>query len=330
MKVRVVDFQSIKDQQLEFSGFTVITGSSNLGKTALLRAIDSAIFGRSGDYYVRHGSNRCAVVLIDDADKIRWQKVVKKSVKTETFLEVNGKRYTKLGRDQAQLTEVLGFAEITAGGVTLKPQIAAQHDDMFLLRESPAVVADLFKVLGRIDVVNKAQSFVRQDIRQQTSELRVRESDKETLEGNISEFGWVESIKDRFTVAQIRVSNAKKMIEEREQKLAKIANYKSLHVVDLPTCPTLPDLPLDTLKKVRELQSLEVRDLPDAPTLPTIDIQSLEKIKALRDLYSEFRSRDDDIAQVEQEITQLASQIEDLETEMGICPLCNKKFSDHD
>ena len=43
LKVTVEDFQSIDKAELEVSGFTCLTGKSNIGKSALLRALNAAM-----------------------------------------------------------------------------------------------------------------------------------------------------------------------------------------------------------------------------------------------------------------------------------------------
>ena len=55
IELEVRDFQSIKQAKLTFEGFAVIVGPSNYGKTALFRALRTAIKGSSGNSFIRHG-----------------------------------------------------------------------------------------------------------------------------------------------------------------------------------------------------------------------------------------------------------------------------------
>ena len=51
--VTVKDFQSIHSANLDFpTGLTIITGKTNGGKTAIFRAIDSALFNKGDDYMI--------------------------------------------------------------------------------------------------------------------------------------------------------------------------------------------------------------------------------------------------------------------------------------
>jgi len=65
MRVRVEDFQSLQSVDFTATGLTVITGASNIGKTALIRAIEGALFGKPGDYYIKHGEHTTKVRLQD-------------------------------------------------------------------------------------------------------------------------------------------------------------------------------------------------------------------------------------------------------------------------
>ena len=49
MKVKIKDYQVIKDIDLDFDkGLTAIVGTSNNGKSSILRAIEGAIFNKIG------------------------------------------------------------------------------------------------------------------------------------------------------------------------------------------------------------------------------------------------------------------------------------------
>jgi len=45
VKIRIKNFQSIEDLEIEVRGFTAITGKTNIGKSAIMRAISSAMLG---------------------------------------------------------------------------------------------------------------------------------------------------------------------------------------------------------------------------------------------------------------------------------------------
>lgn len=77
MRLSIKNFQSIKNAQLEFpEGITIITGSSNSGKTAILRSFRAALLNpKNGKDYIKSGENEnCSVILEDNGDipTIEW------------------------------------------------------------------------------------------------------------------------------------------------------------------------------------------------------------------------------------------------------------------
>ena len=55
IEVEIQNFQSIDKVAFKIEGFTVLVGRSNIGKSALIRAIHCALTGASGTDFVRHG-----------------------------------------------------------------------------------------------------------------------------------------------------------------------------------------------------------------------------------------------------------------------------------
>jgi hypothetical protein len=181
LKVTVKNFQSWKDVSFNARGFTVISGKSNLGKSALFRALEGACFGIPGDYYVRRGSKSSLVVLEDDDLRLGWTKVPVKKSGLETSVELDGVTHTKIGREHSALTAPKGFIEVEARGSYFRPQFAAQHDGIFLVGETGTIVAEIFRLIGRGDVVSEAQRLAGVDRRGNIAEAKVRDADQASL-----------------------------------------------------------------------------------------------------------------------------------------------------
>ena len=74
-KVKIKDFQSIEKADLEISGFTVITGKNNSGKSAVQRAIRGVFQNTRGHAFVRHEKPHSEVSLsFEDGNSVTWLK----------------------------------------------------------------------------------------------------------------------------------------------------------------------------------------------------------------------------------------------------------------
>ena len=68
LHIDIKDFQSLKKADILLTpGITVITGATNNGKSAIIRAIDSAIFNLGDDSMVRGGKRYYGVKISNDS-----------------------------------------------------------------------------------------------------------------------------------------------------------------------------------------------------------------------------------------------------------------------
>ena len=63
MKIKVENFQSIKNTEIEVKGLTVITGENSIGKSALARAFNGVFTNLRGNAHVRNGESHSSVCV---------------------------------------------------------------------------------------------------------------------------------------------------------------------------------------------------------------------------------------------------------------------------
>src|SRR5712691_5595710 len=151
MRIKVQNFQSIAKADLEISGLTVITGESDIGKTAVLRAVAAVVFGLPGDYYIRDGETACGVRLEDENLSVKWIKTTRPTPKIQNGLEINGVVHSRAARDHADLLKVHGFRELKEikDLKANRPQFARQDDGVFLVSETEGTRAEVLRLLSR-------------------------------------------------------------------------------------------------------------------------------------------------------------------------------------
>lgn len=90
MKVSIKNFQAIKDAELVFPvGITTIVGSTNSGKTAIMRGMIASLDNpKSGKYFIHTGEDSASVTISDDENEFEWirgDKTVSYRVGEENF-----------------------------------------------------------------------------------------------------------------------------------------------------------------------------------------------------------------------------------------------------
>jgi len=192
VKIRVQNFQSIVDSEIEVSGLTVITGSNNGGKSALHRAVYGAVTNARGTKFVRHGKDQCTVtVTFGDGRTLVWEKGEKVNSYT-----VDGKTLNKVGTGvPPPEVQSLGILPIEAAGRELWPQFAHQFTgQVFLLDQPGSVLAESIADVTRVGVLNEALRNTQSERRGLGTELKVRVADVAKLEAQESTYAGLDVV----------------------------------------------------------------------------------------------------------------------------------------
>lgn len=356
IKVRVKNFQSIKESEIEIDGFTVVTGSNNSGKTALMRAVGGVFTNTRGHSFVRHGASHCEVELtFEDGNIVLWEKG--KNINRYT---VNGKVLDKVGHGVPPEVEALGVCSITAGGNRIWPQIARQFDgQLFLINQPGSTMAEAVADAERVGQLQQALKLSESDRRKAAGELKLRNSDRKDLELELNTF---EGLDDAVAlVAGIEATEARcqkvlKAITGLESMLSSltaatdvVTNLEGISQVDTAIDT---DSALSLKKELGETKALlslwekaqslvggleEITSI-EVPTKQ--DMHPVEKLKKALQVLIDLEARkvrlDETVntllgrlAEISDEKTALSVEITETLGNIGYCPTCGVSTSKH-
>lgn len=199
VRIRVRDFQSVKDAEVVVDKFTVVTGSNNSGKTATNRAVTGVFSNPPGDVYVRHGAEKFSVeVKFEDGQSVKWEK----GPKVKPTYTVNGK-VIHPGRAVPEEVLALGVRPIQAGGGVVWPQVAAQFTGTVFLLDLPgSAIAEAVADVDRVGKLTQALRLADADKRSATSDLRVRRQDVEAAKREVAVFEGLDLVGGRVAAAE--------------------------------------------------------------------------------------------------------------------------------
>lgn len=330
MDVKIKHFQSLRAVDLSFSGFTVVTGRSNLGKSALFRAVHAAFFGLPGEYYITEGETVTGVVVKDGNDEIVWRKTSKPTPQKPTALRVNGTISSKIGRDHSALTKGLKVVKLETTGVDLYPQFAAQYDQPFLLSETETTAAEVLKMLGRADVITTAQGFASSDRRRDESLFKVRDADNKIAVGELKLF-------DQYPQLESLLPAIRKVVKEAEDAFglllvcgAFIKERKTLEPKQHPSQPKFigvgEEEKIGFLKRRKLLGKLEFPQGLRFLGEPDPGIEKLkERVEIQNSLTDSLATR----FKIISELTEVRREKAAFEERVKVCPTCEKPFESH-
>lgn len=284
VRVEVKNFQSIAHEVVEIDGFSALVGRSNIGKSAIVRAIKAALTGAPADNYVRHdalclrlvkGSKTCkcfcSVHITAPELDLLWEK----GDAVNRYIH-NGTEHTVVGRGTPDfLTD--GFALVKIGDDKTLLQVSDQFQPIFILDRSGTVVADVLSDVAKLDEINVAMRLVEKDRKEAVATRKVREKDIQDIRSSLMRY-------EGFDEAVLRV----RRIEEQDQQTEAAAQR-------LTQLETFVESALSVARRIKSLDQIGSVIVPEITGLQ----QNGTKFAALGEFEIELLARTRAVAGLE-------------------------------
>jgi len=358
LTLSIKNFQSIKEARLDLSGFTVITGSSNLGKSAVRRAFATVIYNDWDASYIRDGYESAEIELERNENLIKVKKEYKKKVSKENSFCVNGKIYEKMGDGLPDEYKELGWLALKAQGKKYKLNIATQLEPLFMIGNSDVENTTILNNAFKLDTFEKASAEAgreakdfektvkvhQKDLSDKEEELRVvqryldrLESIKEIIEKLSTDYELIEQYIGTKRAYDEQKPEYKRLLLESKiidltQKMMTIKNYldkveelkrvKNEREIVAKVAKLLPMIELAKryIEKTNEVREKEKRETLTLNAKEKID--QLGEILSLVELKTKMNKAQENIEQNEQELREIDEEIHSL----GVCPLCQREL----
>jgi DNA repair exonuclease SbcCD ATPase subunit len=276
---KIFNFQSHKESELLLhKGVNIIVGSSDSGKTAILRALKWVKDNRpSGDSFRSDWGGETSVELQTDEDV----SVIRTKGKTDSYTtHVTGEEdviYKALGTGVPdEVNKLLCLNEIN---------IQEQHDSPFLLTETSGKIAEHWNKIAHLEKIDIATSNVNSAIRELTSDIKYKEDQQATQLEELKKFEHLEKFEIEVEVLEEldkRYTNAL----QRQTKLETLINNIKGISSDIKELQPLFELekPIEQIflwKAEKETLELNKRKLSNLFTRLELDKEELEEQKQI-------------------------------------------------
>jgi exonuclease SbcC len=299
----IKNFQSHKDTLIKFDpGVNVIVGSSDSGKTAIIRALRWLVWNRpTGDEMRSNWGGQTEVVVgFEDGRKVIRKK--ENNINEYHRFQENATGYHRVYKAfgtsvPEDIRKILNIREIN---------LQQQLDNPFLLTSSPGEVAAHFNRIAGLDRIDQGIKQVNKWIRGIETTVVHKQQDVDKYTAQLEDFNHLEQFE-----ADVEV------LEEMEERRNK-QRSKQLALATL----------LDAIEKTRELmyglnEVLEDEELINNAYTLQQDIEEKEaKQKRLRGLIAKISARRISLA-AHQDLIRRTQKRFDKEFP-DICPLCNQ------
>src|SRR3972149_8344623 len=349
--LKINNFQSHKDTFLEFStGINVISGQSNNGKTAMLRALNWVISNRpQGIAFKSTFSDKketCRVSLI-----INDIEIIRERNNSINSYQVGSSLFTTIGNDvPSEVSSAINISDINC---------ASQFERHFLLMDSPGEVGRTINKVVKLDDIDALISNISSKITSTNKELEIKKQDLDKLNLSLEKFkdydlienlvnqiveydSKVKTIENKAKLLSYIVTEGVRVeaiiasienkydgLEEEIKILEKLwldYNTNSALVKDLNkmlTSLSMLDVNIEATKTIlKQGEGLPELESNVIKYLATSDV--LNKISNLKqdwDGYFESMKKDEKL------IEKYEKDFQQILKEAGICPLCERVFT---
>ena len=153
-RIRIRNFQSHAKTELKLEQVTSIVGSTDAGKSAVVRALRWALLNQpNGTAFIRKGKTKAFVEVIVDDVKVKRERGKQLNQYTTSF----GDFKALGGKVPEDLTTLFGVSDLNFQG---------QHDSPFWFTASAGQVAKNLNAIVDLDIIDKIVDRARSSVRE--------------------------------------------------------------------------------------------------------------------------------------------------------------------
>ncbi len=294
----ISNFQSHKNSEIEFSeGLNIITGASDAGKSAIIRALLWAITNKpSGDSYRNWDIKDPVKVKIDFDDG--W--ISKDRSGPKNTYE------TELGRLEAFRTDIP--EEIQNVTKITEFNIQTQHQPYFLLQDSPGEVARKLNDLVGLDVIDRLYKNIGSKISDKKSRVKFSSERISNFESQIENLSYL----DEISIIIDELDKDASQLEIVRQRVQSVRNLlSSLAVLNSKIYSTKNILKLEPFVKGVQQRIKDLSDIKSDQEVLNSVVSKLKKVTAHLESEREWLAVEPEYKKVTTLITDIKKKQED-------------------
>ena len=341
--LEIKNVQSHKDSKLVFSpGINALVGTSNNGKSAVLRALMWAITNRP------LGTE---ILLSNWAYDSKGKQNEEMSVTVEKENSTLIRRKTKIDNEYILGGEVLEAIKTDVPESVRKffalseTNIQKQQDAPFLLSQSSGKIAEYFNRIVRLDIIDKVLTNAESTRRKMKNQFETAEENEKNLQKKLEQYDWLDSVEALLEKYKVINEKCETLSDEKDDLENSVEKFEEINKRKFP----------DFSKQKKHIQEIEdinsknedLMEKIDYLCQTTLDFENLSekskfdflKEKKLIEIIENMNFDKSEIEKLEEDINKFESSektikgcienIKNLKKQLpDICPLCGAKMKD--
>lgn len=224
--LKIENFENHENTVINFSsGFNLICGPSNSGKTSIIRALRLLLYNQWFPEALRVGAKNCKITLDTDRGSVS---VLRGKENKWTIVDIDGnvKEFDKIGKNILdEVIEITGIKPVKLGSFECTPNIMDQLEGHFLLAELDgesvsgslrAQIVDEVSGLSGMEELIKQISLENLRISKSIKEIEITNEniikklhDKEQLQNEIDKINKIDELFKKYEKIKDKVENLK-------------------------------------------------------------------------------------------------------------------------
>lgn len=229
-QIRLQNFQDHEDSTIDFTnGINLIVGSSDAGKSAILRAINFVFHNNlKGDSFIRHGSKECRVSILF-SDGVEITRVKGEDVNSYLFKDSEGNNhsYPKIGTTVPdEIKKQLGNPPLDDKKRPIS--YADQMSNLFLVDLSPTDLPRTLSELTGIQNLQTAAEVLSKNARSFDRSIKEKNDKIASLTTKLDEYSYVDKDLDKINKIAKKLEIINAALEKSKIARRYIERYNTL------------------------------------------------------------------------------------------------------
>lgn len=346
-QLEIINFQSWKYCLLEFhKGVNVILGSSDKGKSSIIRSVNWVCSNKpTGNSFRSNFTKKPTEVTLEMSNQTICRK---KGNKVNIYnLNESPENLQALRTDIPD--EVRSITKIE------EVNLQAQHQNYFLLQDTPGQVAKRLNEIAGLEVMDRNLRSINESVREIKQDKKTTDETIENLKEKIESLSWLAPCNKSLLALESSVEQLDKIEDEisLEKDLLRRHQKIQTQIDELPSQEALPEIEeilnlesevfkieeeLRILEKVQErrfkldkklkrISPLKNAKLPDSNKWRTGKNKLNNQIKTLSHLLEKHEQISKDLLETTINYEAAENNLTDFKRKVKVCPTCGQKWS---
>lgn len=305
---------------------TVLVGPTDIGKSAILRALRWVMFNRAPKNHINFGAKVTKVILYVDGHKI-----IRKQGEGVNIYSVDGKVLKAFNRNVPDEVQKILNTDLV--------NFQRQLDPLFWVSLPPPQLSKELNKIVDLSLIDRSLSKASITVKKAKSKAEVLKERLSLLKEQKEELSWVEDVNTQLN-SLIDKQRKVESITAQSSELASLIDSLTLIQSSIKSDARFVQWGEDVISKCEELYDVTAKvdllqnlvdNIEEAKALALLEVPDLSELEGvvsqiipLEDLLTQIDKERGELCQIKEELTKESLRLSSLRKKLKTCPVCER------